>query len=34
MLRFALTSDEFAKAQKTGAAMNIDQAIAFASNEL
>jgi len=33
-LRFALTADEFANAQKTGAAMNIDQAIAFVSNEL
>jgi hypothetical protein len=34
MLRSALTTDEFANAQKTGAAMNIDQAIAFVSNEL
>ncbi len=34
MLRSALTTDEFANAQKTGAAMNIDQAIAFASNEV
>jgi tetratricopeptide (TPR) repeat protein len=33
MLQSALSADEFAKAQKTGAAMNIDQAIAFASNE-
>jgi predicted ATPase len=33
MLRSALPAEEFAKAQKTGAAMNIDQAIAFASNE-
>ena len=33
MLRSALTADEFANAQKTGAAMNIDQAIAFVSNE-
>ena len=33
MLRSALPADKFAKAQKTGAAMNIDQAIAFASNE-
>jgi tetratricopeptide (TPR) repeat protein len=33
MLRSALSADEFAKAQKTGEAMNIDQAIAFASNE-
>jgi tetratricopeptide (TPR) repeat protein len=33
MMQFALGVDEFAKAQKTGAAMNIDQAIAFASNE-
>jgi tetratricopeptide (TPR) repeat protein len=33
MMRAALGADEFAEAQKTGAAMNIDQAIAFASNE-
>ena len=33
MLRSALPADEFAKAQKIGEAMNIDQAIAFASNE-
>ena len=33
MLRSALTTDEFAEARKTGAAMNIDQAIAFATNE-
>jgi len=33
MLQSALSADEFAKAQKTGAAMNIDQAIAFVSNE-
>ena len=33
MLQSALGADEFAKAQKTGAAMNIDQAIAFASDE-
>ena len=33
MMQSALSADEFAKAQKTGAAMNIDQAIAFASNE-
>jgi predicted ATPase len=33
MIRAALGADEFAEAQKTGAAMNIDQAIAFASNE-
>jgi predicted ATPase len=33
MMMSALGADEFAKAQKTGAAMNIDQAIAFASNE-
>ena len=33
MLRSALTADEFAKAWKTGGAMNMDQAIAFASNE-
>ena len=32
MLRQALSADEFEKAQKTGAGMNIDQAIAFASN--
>ena len=34
MMKSALSADEFAKAQKTGAAMTIDQAIAFASNEL
>jgi len=33
MLGAALTADEFAKAWQTGRAMNIDQAIAFASNE-
>lgn len=33
MMMSALSADEFAKAQKTGMAMNIDQAIAFASNE-
>ena len=33
MMQSALGADEFTKAQKTGAAMNIDQAIAFASNE-
>lgn len=33
MMISALGADEFAKAQKTGTAMNIDQAIAFASNE-
>jgi len=33
MIKSALGADEFAKAQKTGAAMNIDQAIAFATNE-
>jgi tetratricopeptide (TPR) repeat protein len=33
MMQFALGADEFAQAHKTGAAMNIDQAIAFASNE-
>lgn len=33
MIRSALGADEFAQAQKTGASMNIDQAIAFASNE-
>jgi len=34
MMQSALGADEFAKAQKTGAAMNIDQAIAFATNEI
>jgi tetratricopeptide (TPR) repeat protein len=34
MLRSALTADEFANAQKAGEAMTIDQAIAFASNEI
>ena len=34
MLRSALPADEFAKAQKTGDAMNLDQAIAFATNEI
>jgi hypothetical protein len=33
MLRSALSPDEFEQAAKTGAAMNMDQAIAFASNE-
>jgi predicted ATPase len=33
MMQSALGVDEFAKAQKTGAAMNIDQAIAFATDE-
>ena len=33
MMKSALDADEFAKAQKTGGAMNMDQAIAFASNE-
>ena len=33
MLQYALSADEFEKAQKTGGVMNIDQAIAFASNE-
>ncbi|MBK7316935.1 tetratricopeptide repeat protein [Candidatus Villigracilis affinis] len=33
MMQSALGPDEFAKAQKTGAAMNIDQAIAFAMDE-
>ena len=33
MMKSALGADAFAKAQKTGAAMNMDQAIAFASNE-
>ncbi len=34
MLRSALPADEFANAQKKGEAMKIDQAIAFASNEI
>jgi hypothetical protein len=33
MLRSALSADEFEIATKTGGAMNMDQAIAFASNE-
>jgi predicted ATPase/Tfp pilus assembly protein PilF len=33
MMQSALGADEFAKAQKIGVAMNIDQAIAFAANE-
>ena len=33
MMQSALGVDEFAKAQKTGGAMNMDQAIAFASDE-
>ena len=33
MLQSALPADEFTKAWKTGGAMNMDQAIAFASNE-
>ena len=33
MMQSALSADEFAKVQMTGRAMNIDQAIAFASNE-
>ncbi|HUE99047.1 MAG TPA: tetratricopeptide repeat protein [Anaerolineales bacterium] len=33
MMQSALSADEFAKAQKTGGAMNMDQAIAFASDE-
>jgi len=33
MIQSALGADEFAKAQKTGEAMNMDQAIAFATNE-
>jgi hypothetical protein len=33
MMRAALPADEFEKATKTGEAMNMDQAIAFASNE-
>jgi predicted ATPase len=34
MMQTALGADKFAKAQKTGEAMNMDQAIAFASNEI
>ena len=34
MLRSALPAEEFAKAQKTGEAMNLDQAIAFATYEI
>jgi tetratricopeptide (TPR) repeat protein len=33
MLQSALSAEEFAKAQKTGAGMNIDQAIEFATKE-
>jgi hypothetical protein len=33
MIRSALTADEFTQAWNTGAAMNMDQAIAFASHE-
>ncbi len=33
MMMSALGADDFAKARKAGEAMNIDQAIAFASNE-
>ena len=33
MLRAAIPTDEFEIATKTGEAMNMDQAIAFASNE-
>jgi tetratricopeptide (TPR) repeat protein len=33
MLQSTLSADEFEKAHKTGAAMNIDQAVAFATNE-
>jgi len=33
MLRSTLSPDEFEQAMKTGRAMNLDQAIAFASNE-
>jgi hypothetical protein len=33
MVRSALSTNEFEKTQKAGAAMNMDQAIAFASNE-
>jgi hypothetical protein len=33
MLRSAIPADEFETAMKTGEAMNMDQAIAFASNE-
>jgi tetratricopeptide (TPR) repeat protein len=32
MMQSALSADSFAKAHKTGAAMNIDQAVAFATN--
>jgi tetratricopeptide (TPR) repeat protein len=33
IMKFSLKPDKFTKAWKTGAAMNMDQAIAFASNE-
>ena len=33
MMKSALGAEEFAQAEKTGAAMNMDQAIAFASNK-
>lgn len=33
MMQSALSADGFAKAHKTGATMNIDQAVAFATNE-
>jgi hypothetical protein len=34
MMQAALSADEFAKAQKTGEATNMDLASAFASNEI
>jgi tetratricopeptide (TPR) repeat protein len=34
MMQSALSADGYAKAHKTGATMNIDQAVAFATNEL
>ena len=33
MMQSALSSDDFAKAHKTGAVMNIDQAVGYATNE-
>jgi hypothetical protein len=33
MMQSALSAEAFSKAQKTGAAMNMDQAVTFASNE-
>jgi hypothetical protein len=33
IMKFSLKPDEFTKAWKTGGEMNMDQAIAFASNE-